>query len=54
MVKCFHGCSASDVVRAVGLELHDLFPKAEWNGDAGHQTMGGAALAQRRARSFQA
>ena len=36
LVKCFHGCSASDIVRAVGLELHHLFPRVDWQGDAGH------------------
>jgi len=29
LVKCFHGCSASDVVHALGLELADLFPHLE-------------------------
>jgi hypothetical protein len=36
LVKCFHGCTASDVVKAVGLELADLFPKVEWQGENGH------------------
>ena len=36
LLKCFAGCTASDVVKAVGLELHDLFPKVEWQGDRGH------------------
>lgn len=26
LVHCFAGCSATDIVMAVGLELHDLFP----------------------------
>ena len=30
LVKCFHGCSAADVVGAVGLELADLFPRLDW------------------------
>jgi hypothetical protein len=29
LVHCFGGCSAHDVVSAVGLELHDLFPPPE-------------------------
>lgn len=27
LVKCWTGCSAADIVLAVGLELHDLFPE---------------------------
>lgn len=27
LLKCFAGCSAADVTRAVGLELKDLFPR---------------------------
>ena len=27
LLKCFAGCSATDVVSAVGLELRDLFPE---------------------------
>lgn len=27
LIKCFAGCSATDVVAAVGLELRDLFPE---------------------------
>src|SRR4051812_29050076 len=27
LVHCFHGCSAAEVMKAVGLELSDLFPK---------------------------
>jgi hypothetical protein len=30
LLKCFHGCTAAEVVKAVGLELHDLFPASEW------------------------
>ena len=30
LIKCFAGCNVSDVVQAVGLELHDLFPRIEW------------------------
>lgn len=26
LVKCFSGCTAFEIVAAVGLELHDLFP----------------------------
>ncbi|MGH8580891.1 MAG: hypothetical protein ACREVK_12505 [Gammaproteobacteria bacterium] len=26
LIKCFAGCGAADVVEAVGLQLHDLFP----------------------------
>ncbi|MCI0654836.1 MAG: hypothetical protein L0Y39_10215 [Methylococcaceae bacterium] len=26
LLKCFAGCSAADIVQAVGLELRDLFP----------------------------
>lgn len=29
LVHCFAGCGAADVVAAVGLELHDLFPKRD-------------------------
>jgi DNA primase len=27
LLKCFPGCSADEIVGAVGLELHDLFPE---------------------------
>ena len=27
LVKCFAGCSAAEIVSAVGLELSDLFPE---------------------------
>lgn len=30
LLKCFAGCPAADVVGAVGLTLHDLFPRVEW------------------------
>jgi hypothetical protein len=36
LVKCFHGCSVTDVVRAVGLELHDLFPALNWRAHGHH------------------
>jgi hypothetical protein len=36
LVKCFHGCSALDVVQAVGLEVHDLFPGVEWRYSGKH------------------
>jgi hypothetical protein len=36
LIKCFHGCSAVDVVHAVGLELHDLFPRVEWQSTGTH------------------
>ena len=36
LVKCFYGCSASDVVGAVGLELADLFPRVEWQTTGTH------------------
>jgi hypothetical protein len=29
LVRCWSGCSAADIVAAVGLELFDLFPKRE-------------------------
>jgi len=29
LVKCFHGCSAEEVVGAVGLELTDVFPRLD-------------------------
>jgi hypothetical protein len=35
LVKCFHGCTAEEVVRAVGLELADLFPRLESGRHAG-------------------
>jgi hypothetical protein len=36
LVKCFHGCSAADVVGAVGLQLQDLFPRVEWQATGAH------------------
>ena len=27
LLRCWHGCEAADVVAALGLELHDLFPE---------------------------
>ena len=44
LIKCFHGCTAAEVVAAVGLELHDLFPPSEW------QTTGEHAARPRRPR----
>lgn len=35
LLKCFSGCSAADIVLAVGLELHDLFPARAITGAAG-------------------
>ena len=29
LIHCYAGCGAVDVVRAVGLELHDLFPDTD-------------------------
>jgi len=31
LVKCFAGCSADEIVGAVGLELKDLFPASDLN-----------------------
>jgi hypothetical protein len=36
LIKCFAGCNVSDVVSAVGLELHDLFPRVEWKATGKH------------------
>jgi hypothetical protein len=36
LVKCFHGCSAADVVAAVGLKLGDLFPRVDWQETGTH------------------
>ena len=30
LIKCFHGCSVAKVVQAIGLELHELFPRIGW------------------------
>ena len=38
LVRCFAGCSASDVVGALGLELHDLFPRADWQTTGMHHS----------------
>ncbi len=38
LVKCFHGCSVAEVVQAVGLELHDLFPRVEWQATGVHRS----------------
>ena len=27
LLRCWHGCEAADVVAALGLDLHDLFPE---------------------------
>ncbi len=33
LVHCFAGCTPYEVVRAVGMELHELFPRRQvWNG----------------------
>jgi hypothetical protein len=29
LLKCWSGCTAAEVVAAIGLELHDLFPRGE-------------------------
>jgi len=36
LVKCFHGCTAAEVVAAVGLELADLFPRVDWQQTGTH------------------
>ena len=36
LIKCFAGCSALAIVNAVGLELHDLFPRVEWQTSGNH------------------
>jgi hypothetical protein len=36
LVKCFNGCVAGDVVHALGLELSDLFPPADWRATGTH------------------
>ncbi len=36
LIKCFAGCSALAIVNAVGLELHDLFPRVEWQASGNH------------------
>lgn len=32
LVKCWAGCSASDIVQAIGLQLRDLFPESKERG----------------------
>jgi hypothetical protein len=36
LLKCFHGCSAAEVVAAVGLDLADLFPASDWQATGAH------------------
>jgi hypothetical protein len=36
LIKCFHGCTADEVVRAVGLHLSDLFPRIDWQTTGAH------------------
>lgn len=36
LVHCFAGCNTADVVRALGLELHDLFPESDWQKTGEH------------------
>jgi hypothetical protein len=36
LIKCFAGCNVAEVVSAVGLELHDLFPRVEWKATGKH------------------
>lgn len=36
LLKCFHGCTAAEVVAAIGLELSDLFPRVEWQTTGTH------------------
>jgi hypothetical protein len=42
LVKCWHGCDIDEIVRALGLELSDLFPPTPANGH------GAPPLARRR------
>jgi hypothetical protein len=37
LVKCFGGCSAAEVVAAVGLQLSDLFPRVDWQSTGVHR-----------------
>ena len=39
IVNCFAGCSTEDVVRAVGLDLKDLFPPRPSNGSSKRQVV---------------
>ena len=36
LIKCFHGCTAAEVVAAVGLDLRDLFPRVDWQSTGKH------------------
>jgi hypothetical protein len=36
LVKCFAGCTALEIVAAVGLDLTDLFPRVEWQATGSH------------------
>jgi len=36
LVTCFAGCTAAEVVQAVGLELADLFPRLDWPSTGKH------------------
>ena len=36
LIKCFAGCPALAIVHAVGLELHHLFPRVEWQQTGTH------------------
>lgn len=40
LIKCFAGCTATDIVCAVGLELHDLFPRTDWQASGKHAGVG--------------
>jgi len=33
LVRCFASCSAQEIVRSIGLELKDLFPRSDLNRD---------------------
>ena len=37
LIKCFAGCAVTDIVRAVELELSDLFPRLAWRAHGHHQ-----------------
>jgi hypothetical protein len=45
LIKCFHGCNASEIVAAMGLDLSDLFPRVDWQDGGPH-----AERPQRRPR----
>ena len=36
LVKCFAGCNAAEIVAAVGLDLHHLFPHVDWQATRKH------------------